>query len=332
MKHSKITLLVVLILMSAVSGVAYAQDEPDETYIIGLVMQYGNEAFIAEMAELGYVEGENITYMIPSFENVEPEEYQEQYNIQVQAMVDAGADLFVTNVDSEAVSIQEFTGDIPIVFARSDDPVATGAVQDLINPGGHATGVVTNKSHERRLQILTEINPATDKVYYLYDPRTPEAEIVLQQVQAVADELDVAVDVAEITDAESLLTALENTPDDADWFFLTPYVQFDSEASQLLMEISTSHRIGITVGMAFPIQGYLMGYGLDVDDTAKQAAHIVDRILRGANPGDLPVQTAENYLLVNLEAAEMIGLDIPIGILRQADVIIRPGYFDDTGD
>lgn len=76
------------------------------------------------------------------------------------------------------------------------------------------------------------------------------------------------------------------------------------------------------------LQGYVMGYGPSYNETGRQAAQVIDRILRGASPADLPVQIAENYLMINLEAAEAIGLEIPESILRQADVIVRPGDFD----
>ncbi|MBN1285164.1 MAG: hypothetical protein JXB47_07190 [Anaerolineae bacterium] len=122
MKFGKIVLLTTAILMSTLPGIAHAQDA-DATYTIGLFILLGTETFITEMNELGYVEGENVTYLYVSYEGVEPEQYQEHYNAQVKAMVDAGVDLFVTNTDTDAVNLQALTGDIPIVFARSDDPV-----------------------------------------------------------------------------------------------------------------------------------------------------------------------------------------------------------------
>src|SRR5690606_12738267 len=236
--------------------------------------------------------------------------------------------IFVVNTDTDAVNISSMTGDIPIVFGRSDDPVATGAVADLVTPGGNMTGTITNRPHERRLQILTEIYPETDAVYYLYSTLTGEAETVREQVEAVGEELGVEVVPAPITDVESALTLLENTPEEVDWLFLTPFVPFDPQFTETLVAVSMERQIGITwvTDDAFP--GYLMGYGPSIQASEAQAAQIVDRILRGASPADLPVQTAENYLMINLEAAAQINLEIPEGILRQANLIVRPGYFD----
>ena len=333
MKHKKITLISVILLIAILSSTTYAQDT-DKTYTVGVMLWFLNESFFAEMADLGYVEGENINYIVPTFEGLDqssPQEaFMEAYNRQMQEIVNAGVDAIFTNTDTDAIGVQALTHDIPIVFARSDDPVATGAVESLLNPGGNATGIITNRPHERRLQILTEIKPDTKKVYYLYSIMTLEAESVLQQVQAVAQELGVEIIPAPITDVASALEALENTPEDVDWLFLTPYVPFDIAFFAALAEVSIARQAGITGVTDLPIQGYLMGYGPNIDDTNRQGARILDRVLRGASPADLPVQTAENFLMINLEAAEALQMEIPVSILRQARTIARPGDFENV--
>jgi putative tryptophan/tyrosine transport system substrate-binding protein len=322
-------LLLILILLSTFTITGVQAQDGDGNFVIGLAILVGTDAFIDEMTNLGYVEGDNITYMIPSYENVPAEEIQAEYTRQVQAMAATPVDVFVTNTDTDAVWIQELTGsNIPTVFARSDDPVATGAVTSLVSPGGSMTGIITNRPHERRLQLMTEINPATDKVYYLYNPTTGEAEIVLQQTKVVAESLGVEVIPAPITDGPSGIQALEQTPEGIDWFFLTPFVPFDFDFFQALNETSVAKGIAIGAVTDLPIPGYMMGYGPNVDDTGRQAARIVDRVLRGANPADLPVETAENFLMVNVETADLLGIEIPTAILRQANLVVRPGYFE----
>ncbi len=258
MKTSKIILILIVIGTLVGQGDVRAQ-ESGQHYIVGIANIWITPGFMEEMAALGYVEGENITYMIPSFEGVEPEQIQDSYWAQIQAMVDAGADVFVTNTDTDAVNLRERVGDIPIVFGRSDDPVATGAVQDLVTPGGTMTGNITNRPHERRLQVLTEINPATDRVYYLYGTQTGEAETVLAQVMAVAEELNIEVIPGPIADLESGLEALQNIPEGTDWLFLTPYVPYVQEFSQALLAASETYQIPISYFMFVPVQGYLMG-------------------------------------------------------------------------
>lgn len=334
MKHSKVILVVIALLLVAVTGQAVAQ-ESEQPYVIGLMSYFFSpQAFIDEMTVLGYVEGQNVIYMVPSFENLNEnstvEEGMAEYTRQVQLMVDAGVDIFVTNTDTDAMYLKSLVGDTPIVFSRSDDPVSTGAVADLVTPGGTMTGTITNRPHERRLQILTEIKPSTDKIYYLYSPLTLEAEVVLQQVKNVGDELGVEVIPLPTTDGASAAESLQNIPDGVDWIFLTPYVPFEQVFFEALAATSLNYQVGVSWVTDDPSPYYLVGYGPNINATDRQAARIVDRILRGASPAELPVEIAENYLMVNLEAAEAIGLEIPVGILRQADLIIRPGYFADA--
>jgi putative ABC transport system substrate-binding protein len=166
-------------------------------------------------------------------------------------------------------------------------------------------------------------------VYYIHSAATDEAKNVLKEVQTLAKELGIEIVVGEAADLEGALEVLENTPEDCDWLFLTPHGLYGPEFTEKALEVSASRQIGVTWFVDSPVRGYLISYGLSMTDTAKQAAHIVDRILRGASPADLPVQTAENYLTVNLEAAEAIGWDIPMSVLRQANTIVRPGDFDE---
>ncbi len=327
MSHRLPKLLLLIVFTLTLSGVS-AQGN-SENYVVGLVIGFGNEFVVDELATLGYVEGQNITFMIPSYEDVQPEQYMDAYIAQVEAMVSAGVDVIVTNTDTDAVYLQTLTGGtIPTVFARSDDPIATGAVADLVTPGGIMTGIVTNRPHERRLQILTEVVPTTDKILYLYSPLTGEAETVLQQVQAVGEMLGVEVIPAPTPDAATGIAALQNIPEGVDWLFLTPFVPFDMGFYQTLGETSTNLRIGIAGVTDEAIQGYLVGYGPSLNETNRQAARMVDRILRGASTAELPVETAENFLTINLEAAEALEVEIPVGVLRQSNLIIRPGYFE----
>jgi len=334
MKYGKIFFIVSAFMLTIGLGYVHAQ-ENEEQYIVALTSFFMNpQYFIDEMSQLGYIEGQNITYMTLSFENMPEnatqEDYTNEYNRQIQAMVDAGADVFVTNTDTDAVNLKTTVGNIPIVFSRSDDPVATGAVADLIVPGGSMTGIVTNKPHERRLQILKEIKPDTDMVYYLYSPFTLEAESVLQQVQAVATQLEIELIPVQTIDATTAIEALKNIPEGVDWIFTTPYVPFDFAFFEELRIASIAYNAGVSSVTDDASQLYLMGYGPNIESTDRQAARIVARILRGASPADMPVEIAENYLMINLEMAETIGLEIPVRILRQANRIVRPGDFDVT--
>lgn len=334
MKHTRLTLITIFFVTILITGSVHAQDDG---YTIGIIGYFDTTAVVSELSTLGYVEGENITYLFPFIEDWEtmaPEDLMAEYQRQYEEVAkSADVDLFLTNTDTDAVLLlpQLANPQTPIVFARSDDPVATGAVEDLVSPGGNITGNITNRPHERRLQILTEIKPETDVIYYLYSVMTGEAEAVLQQVQIVAEELGVEVVPGPITDVPSALALLEDIPEGVDWLFLTPYVPFDFAFYGALDAAAIEHRAGITGVTSLPTQSYVMGYGPSIEASDRQAARTIDRILRGADPADLPIQIAENELMINLEAAQAIELEIPVGILRQADLIVRPGDFDEMG-
>ncbi|MBI5928783.1 MAG: ABC transporter substrate-binding protein [Chloroflexi bacterium] len=327
MKYSKVVLIIIVLIASIITP-TYAQGA-DDTYKVALLLWSDPTGFKAKMLEYGYVEGENLTYLSLDMQDVAMEDWQAEYQKQVQSMVDEGVDVFVTETDTDAVNLRALVGtEIPIVFARSDDPVATGAVTDLVNPGGNVTGNITNKPHERRLQLLTEIDPTTKKIYYISSSYALGVDVTLQQVQAVADKLGVEVVTAQLSETMTGLQVVQNIPEDADWVFITPFVFFDPESNQMLMTFCTEHQIGIAGITDDPVPGYVVGYGPSVNDSNGQAAQLVDRILRGASPADLPVQTAENFLTINLEAAAAINMTIPEAILRQANTIVRPGYFE----
>ncbi len=329
MKPTKRLLLAVTILMLAASGSVFAQGTED--YVVANLLWYSGQGFLDQMAELGYIEGENVTYLSLTYEGYDtmtPEEWEVEWQNRIQAIVDAHPDIVVTNTDTDAVNYAETFPGVPIVFARADDPVATGAVADLVRPGGMLTGSVTNRPHERRLQVLTEINPATDKVYFMYNPLALEGDTVLNQVLVVGEDLGLEVIPVPISDTETGLAALANIPEGVDWLFLTPYVMYDFTFLAELNTVSMEQKIPIAGIMDTPTQGYLMGYGPSIYESDAEAARIVDRIFRGADPAELPVQTIENVLTINLEAAEDLGMEIPAGILRQADLIVRRGYFD----
>ncbi len=124
---------IIILIVLVVSGNIFVR-AADKTYKIGLMIWIGNDALIAEMSKPGYVEGKNGSYNIPTFENVKMEDFQASLDKQLQAMVDAKVDAIVTNTDSDAANLHGKLGTIPVVFARSDDPVATGAVKSLLNP------------------------------------------------------------------------------------------------------------------------------------------------------------------------------------------------------
>jgi putative ABC transport system substrate-binding protein len=328
MKLAKLTLLMLLIVSTTSVATVYALQTPKK-FVIGY-LTVAPDVFKAEMTKLGYVEGETIEYKALSFENVKPEDFPMAAQTQTKAIIESGADVFVTTTDTEAVQLLTQASKSPIVFTISDDPVATGAVKSLLHPGGNITGVVTNKPNERRLQQLLEIKPTTKKVYYLYTTEFNDAKSRLEQVQASSKQLNIELVLGPVKDRQEAFDALKQMPEDVDWIYLTPFLPLDPVYEQALLDVSKSRRIPISGYGNFPIRSWATGYGPDLLVANQQAAGMVDRILRGAPPADLPVETAENYLIVNLDTMKAIELPITEEFLRQAQVIIHVGDFEKT--
>jgi putative tryptophan/tyrosine transport system substrate-binding protein len=333
LKATKFILTTIVMFIPLLSSTAYAQD--DENYTIGFLPLNGKEAFVGAMTELGYVEGQNVSYIFIDMEGFDEsgdsDAYSAEFSRQRQAMIDAGADVFVTYTDSEAKRISTMAPETPVVFTFSIDPMETGVVADLVNPGGNVTGIVSNNPHQRRLQLLVEINSDTQKVYYPYIDTASGAEEVLQDVEQLTAELDLELVEAPFSDLTGGLIALNNIPEDADWVFLTNYTNLDYGVVELLQIRAAEMGVALAWVTDEPLPGFVMGYGPSIDASNRQAATIVDRILRGASPAELPVQTAENYLTVNLEAADGLDLAVPEIVLKQANTIMRPGDFEAIG-
>ncbi len=325
---SKIKFLnaLIMLLLGLVPLTAHAQS--DDSFVVGLLL-FDTNAFIQEMETLGYVQGENIEYLALSYETMSQENFMEDYNNQIEAIVTADVDVLVVQTDTDSVTMREMSS-APIVFSVSDNPVATGAINDLTTPGVNVTGIVTNQHHTRRLQLLKEINPATDVVYYLYSAFALEGEQVLSDVKALAEELNIEIVPAPVADAVTGIEALNNLPEGADWLFVTPFLPFDLSFNDELLKVSMANKVPIAGFVAQPTVGYLLNYGPAFDETARQSARMTDQILRGANAAELPVMVAENVLILNLEAAEALGVEFSSPILRQANLIVRPGDFEPT--
>lgn len=328
MNKRKVILALIAVFVFIVPGGAFAQNNGDP-FTVGLLI-FDAPTFIDEMTALGYEQGVNVNYLTLSYEGIDftqTDQMMEATRIQTEAMLNADVDLFVVNTDTDAVMLRQQT-DAAIVFVISDDPVTTGAAENLTTPGNNMTGLVSNQHHQRRLQLLTEVDPSTQKVYYLYSSLALEGVTILEQVQALGEQLGVEVIPAPVADVQSGLEVLSNAPDDIDWLFLTPFLPFELPFYEAVLTTSTSHQAPVAYFVNTPLPGYLINYGPDLTVATRETARITDRIIRGANAGDLPVLVAENSLTVNLEAADAMGFEVPVAILRQADLIVRPGYFE----
>ncbi len=328
MKHSQqFKYLSILFVLFIIIGLLLAACGGDQkTYTIGVVnlspLQEGTlEGFKEGMTELGYIEGENVTYL---YEGATGD--MDKLDSVAQGLVEANVDLILSITTPATQAAQRATAgtDIPVVFVPVTDPVGAGIVDSLRQPGGNITGVTFGIQEGRRLEWLVQIVPTIEEIYIPYNPEDRSAVLALEAVSEVAPKLGVELIARETSTPEEVAAAFENIPEDADAIFFLPDSVVNARIGDWLetaieLELPTSGPNPAAVEA-----GHLTAYGIDLTASARQeAARLADQILRGIKPADLPVETAEFYLAINLKTAEAIGLDISDEILIQADTIIR---------
>lgn len=330
MNRTKIVLIFAVVMVALVAGSIQAQD--DDVATVGIVAfqpmyQQMIDSFIEAMAGLGYVVGENITYVYEGFPGDDLEIQRET----AQMIIDAEVDVILAVNEQEAVLVRELTDTVPIVFGMSNDPVTVGLVEDLTEPGGNATGIVVLPGITgRRLQLLWEICPTLERIYVPLTAENTTGEAQLAELAMIAEPLEIELVVEEIGDMESLLEAIATLPEDIDAIFLLSGDRLSQRASLPWFGASVRHRAGLSIEVYGRVPGVLMGYGPSTLGNTRQAARMVNQILNGADPAQIPVQNAESALMINLEVAHGLGIDIPRAALRQAELIIRAGDIDDS--
>jgi putative ABC transport system substrate-binding protein len=297
-----------------------------KTYTIGVINPSPNqentiEGFKEGMTELGYVEGENVTYIY------EGPVGSDKLDVVAQGLVKAKVNLILATSTLATKAAQKATGgtDIAVVFIPVTDPVEAGVVASLTKPGGNTTGVTPATQEGKRLEWLLQVAPAIKQIYIVYNPKNPSTVLALKTVSETATKLGVELLTREASTTEEAEAAFKNVPPEADAIFLLPGSLVDARAADVYKKIATELKLPTSgPNIATVNEGALTAYGVDLAVAArKQAARLASQILQGARPADLPVETAQFFSAINLKTAQAIGLDIPDDILRQANVIIR---------
>ncbi len=324
-KFSKLLTGLLLLLAFSWSLAACGSSAPEEPEMITVgvmnlapVLDPIFDGFKTGMEELGYVEGENITYIYDG-----PVGDVTKLDAAAQALVDQDVDLILALSTPAALAAMRTTGEIPIVFAPIADTLRAGLVSDLAQPDANGTGVQWGISEPRRLEWLLTLAPDVEKIYLPYNPDDNAATIILEDIKATAEQLDVELMLREARTEEEITAAISDIPEDADAVFLLPDSLLVSRMSEFA-EAAVARKLPITApGDTTVRAGGLMSYGMAFVKVGEQSARLADQILQGAAVSDLPVETAEFFLDVNLKTAEAIDMEISDDILRQANQIIR---------
>jgi putative ABC transport system substrate-binding protein len=242
-------------------------------------------------------------------------------------LVSLQPDIIVTGGTPATVAFQRETPTIPIVFVSVADPVASGIVQRLNQPGANITGFATNEASlpGKWLELLSQIAPGLKRAAIMFNPDLAPVSAVMPSFETAARSLKVAPIIAPVhsdVEIETAIIALGRAPGGgfvaiADTFVVAHRVPIISAAAR--------NSVPAVYGFSFFARdGGLLSYGVDRVDIVRRAASYVDRILRGAKPGDLPVQFPTKFeMVVNLKAAKALGLAVPPSILLRADEVIE---------
>lgn len=213
---------------------------------------------------------------------------------------------------------------IPIVFAVVTDPVSQGFVENLAHPGGNITGFTDYDGPlaGKWLEMLTQVAPPVRRVFVVYNPETaPFAPLMLRTVEDAARTLHVAVEPAPVNDAGSI-AALAARKDGG--FLVLPDFFTMANRAQLLATIGEARLPAVFWSRTFVEEGGLMSYSTDSAEQLRRAASYIDRVLRGAQAADLPVQNPTRFeLTINLKTAKALGLTLPAGLLAIANDVIE---------
>ena len=284
-----------------------------------------NDAFLRGLTELGYVDGKNIAIEY---------RYTEGKNDRLPALAAELAtlkvDIIVTETGGAAVEAKKATQTIPIVMQNSGDAVAIGVAASLDRPGGNVTGLtsISSAGAAKRLQLLAELVPNLTKVGVLWGgPGFVVTDQEWAQTKEAAGPLNVQLHSLVASDSAGLPAAFAEAKRQQ----VQAIIQFDAPiltttpAVTQSVEFALANRLPMMFQSQYPVRnGGLIAYGVNNMEQSRRAAGYVDRILKGAKAGDLPVGTPEKFvLLVNQKTAKGIGLTIPPSILSKADTIIE---------
>jgi len=327
-EHKIIILLAVCTTLLAFCTVAEAQ-QPTKIPRIGyLVAGYRSDilartdAFRQELRELGYEEGKNIV-----IEQRYAEGKTERLSQLAAELVRLNVKVIVAAGPQATRRAKEATSTIPIVMGFHNDPIGSGLVASLARPGGNVTGLSTlaPEISGKQLELLQEIVPKLSRVAVLGNSTDPGNPQVLRETERAAIALGVQhlyVDVRSPEDIETAFRKASNGHTDA--VLALPSFLLTSQRKQLVNLALKTRLPSIYDRQEFVEDGGLMSYSVSSTDLFRRAAIYVDKILKGANPADLPVEQPTKFeLVINLKTAKQIGLTIPPNVLARADRVIR---------
>jgi putative tryptophan/tyrosine transport system substrate-binding protein len=277
-------------------------------------------AFVQRLRELGWIEGRTVAIEYRWGEG-RPERFAEIAAEFVRLKVDV-----IVSTGGAAYSLKKATSVIPIVFALANDPVGTGLVASLARPGGNATGLSNQQTDTvgKRLELLREVFSPLLRLAILADLGNPSNVLDVAEVEAAGHTLGLKVARSDVRRAEDIAPAFEALKGEAGALYVCLNPLFLGSRIRI-STLALSARIPAIYASREHVEaGGLMSYGPNFPDQFRRVGDYVDKILRGANPADIPVEQPTKFdLVINLTTAKALGLRVPPILLARADEVIE---------
>jgi putative ABC transport system substrate-binding protein len=281
---------------------------------------HGRLLLVARLGELGWIEGKTI-----AIEYRWSQGRTERYAEIAAEFVRLKVDVIVT-VGSAVPTVKQATAVIPIVFAVAIDPVSSGLVASLANPGGNVTGLSVQASDlaGKRLEFARELVPQLHRLAIIFNVGNAQPVLEMGETQAAARMLGLDVAPLVIQRAEDIAPAFERLKTQADALYVVIDQLMTANLTSILTSALTARLPTIFSTRDFVRAGGFMSYGPNYSDLFRRSADYVDKILRGAKPGDIPVEQPTKFeLVINLTTAKVLGLTIPESVLLRTDEVIE---------
>jgi len=315
-----IWVILLTLLVSGCGGISESK-----TYTIGIVNLSASfdpilEGFKAGMEEAGYIDGQNIEYIYEG-----PAANPDVLNEVIADLKSKQVDLVLSFGTLATLRSKEGLAgtDIPIVFGPVTDPVASGIVAELRNPGGNITGIRTGNPTPKNLEWLMRFAPNIRRIYVLHNADDNSSVQSLAALTEAASKLNVELIVSEANTPDTISAGLDKIPEDIDAIFVLPTALFEANISKFVT-VANAKKLPLSApASALVRDGALMTFGHDNVPLGQQASGLAIQILEGTKPGDLPVESAELFLSLNMKTANAINLDISDDLLRKVDNVVR---------
>jgi len=281
-----------------------------------------HRAFRQGLGDLGWVAGANLKVEY-RYSNGQNERLPEL----VAELIKLKVDLIVVAITTDANAAAKATKTIPIVMASAGDPIGTGLIASLAQPGGNVTGLTQMSTDlaAKRLQLLQEVAPSMSRVAVLWNPESGTRVLAWHEIQGPARQLGIELHSLELrpgADFDAAFASVIEANDHA--VMVLPSGPVFVVNQQRIADFAANHRLPLMDLPESVRAGGLLAYGPDRADLFRRAATYVDKILKGAKPADLSVQQPTKFqLVINLKTAKALGLTVPQSILQRADEVIE---------